>query len=165
MTSRHRQSDTGRAIPAHCLNVTQRRVGVQETDMMGVVHHANYVTYLEAGRLAYMRQRELPYKEVVRRGYHLPVIELNLRYRRPACFDDLLSIKTRLGALTRVTVRFDYEVWRPASEPERSPELLVEGQVLLACIDDQHHPRALPRDMVATLFLPERMGADDAGHS
>jgi acyl-CoA thioesterase FadM len=67
--------------------------------------------------------------------------------------------------LTRVTVRFDYEIWRPAPEPEHAPELLVEGHVLLACIDDQHHPRALPQDMVATLLLPERVGADEAGHS
>jgi acyl-CoA thioester hydrolase len=165
MTSRHRQSNTAAAIPAHCLTVTTRRVGVQETDMMGVVHHANYVTYLEVGRLAYMRQRALPYKEVVRRGFHLPVIELNLRYRRPARFDDLLSIQTRLGALTRVTVRFDYEIWRPAAEPEHAADLLVEGQVLLACIDDKHHPRALPQDMVATLFAAEREAADESGHS
>jgi acyl-CoA thioester hydrolase len=165
MTSRRRQSVAAPALPDHCRTFTPCRVCVKDTDMMGVVHHANYATYLELGRLAYMRQRELPYKEVVRRGYHLPVIELNLRYRRPARFDDLLSIETRLGALTRATVRFDYKIWRPAPEPAHAPELLAEGHVLLACIDDQHHPRALPQDMVATLFSTERVAADDAGHS
>jgi acyl-CoA thioesterase FadM len=67
--------------------------------------------------------------------------------------------------LTRVTVRFDYKIWRPAPEPEHAPELLVEGHVLLACIDDKHHPRPLPQDMVATLFSKERVLAEDAGHS
>ena len=85
--------------------------------MMGVVHHGNYVALFERGRLEYLRRRGLPYKKMVERGYHMPVVELNLRYRKPAHFDDLLCVETRLGALSRVTVRFNYVVSRPKLDP------------------------------------------------
>jgi acyl-CoA thioester hydrolase len=157
-----REQSRGRIIPEHCATQTVQRVCVAETDMMGVVHHANYVAYFEKGRLEYLRRRGLPYKEMVERGYHMPVVELNLRYRKPAHFDDLLSVETRLGALSRVTARFNYTVRRPKLEsPLEPPELLLEGYVLLACVDEKNRPRPLPEDVVRTLFLPEISQTDD----
>ncbi len=133
--------------------------------MMGIVHHANYVVYFERGRLEYMRRRGLSYKGMVERGYHMPVVELNIRYRKPATFDDVLHVETRLGALSRVTVRFDYSIRRPradlegaASEPQ---DLLLDGHVMLACVDSGHRPRRLPEDIVSMLFLPEIAQSDD----
>lgn len=155
MTMMRDRIRAGTDIPNHCATQTLQRVCVAETDMMGIVHHANYVEYFERGRLEYLRRRGLPYKEMVDRGYHMPVVELNLRYRKPAHFDDLLSVETRLGALTRVTVRFNYTVSRPKPDPRAAPELLLEGHILLACVDEKNRPRALPDDVVQTLFLPE----------
>jgi acyl-CoA thioester hydrolase len=160
MTSWQERTGAQREIPHHCHTETLHRVCVAETDMMGIVHHGSYVAYFEKGRLEYLRRRGLPYKEMVERGYHMPVVELNLRYRKPAHFDDLLRVETRLGALSRVTVRFNYVVSRPklngarldASEPA---ELLLEGHILLACVDEGNRPRPLPEDVVRTLFLPE----------
>jgi acyl-CoA thioester hydrolase len=146
------------AIPDHCLTETLQRIGVAETDMMGIVHHANYVVYLEMGRLEYMRRRGFSYKALVERGYHMPVIELDIRYRKPAYFDDLLKVTTKLGALTRVTARFDYSVICVQAQPEGqepSPELLLEARVLLACVDEKKRPRQLPDDIVQALCLPE----------
>jgi acyl-CoA thioester hydrolase len=145
-------------IPEHCVTETLHRIGVAETDMMGIVHHANYVVYLERGRLEYMRQRGFSYKALVERGYHMPVVELDVRYRRPAFFDDLLRLQTKLGALTRVTARFDYTVTRatPELEPDApSAGLLLEAHVLLACVDAKQRPRRLPEDIVNALLLPE----------
>jgi acyl-CoA thioester hydrolase len=145
-------------IPDHCLTETLQRIGVAETDMMGIVHHANYVVYLEMGRLEYMRRRGFSYKALVERGYHMPVIELEMRYRKPAYFDDLLRVTTKLGALTRVTARFDYSVTcaRAQPEPEQpASELLLEARVLLACVDAKKRPRQLPDDIVQALCLPE----------
>jgi len=141
-------------IPDHCFTQIQQRVGVADTDLMGIVHHSNYVRYFENGRLEYMRRRGLPYKLMVDRGMHMPVVELGIRYRRPASFDDLLCITTRIGALSRVTVRFDYDVSRiePAADPR---DKLLEGHVLLACVDGRNRPRALPDDFVEGLFAPE----------
>lgn len=152
-------------IPEHCCTETLHRVCVGETDMMGVVHHANYVAYFEKGRLEYLRRRGLPYKAMVERGYHMPVIELNMRYRKPAHFDDVLSVETRLSALSRVTARFDYTVRRPhvgaPLEMAEPAPLLVEGYVVLACVDTKSRPRALPADIVRMLFLPEASRSDD----
>jgi acyl-CoA thioester hydrolase len=161
MRLRERLSAPGAGIPPHCSTQTLQRVGVGETDMMGVVHHANYVSYCERGRLEYLRRRGLPYKAFVERGLHMPVVELHLRYRRSAQFDDLLSIETRLGALTRVTARFDYSIRRAQSDGEQPSELLVEGEVLLACVGDKQRPRALPEDVVRALLLPEIVNPED----
>jgi acyl-CoA thioester hydrolase len=161
MTTSRARSGRERNIPEHCSTQTVQRVCVAETDMMGIVHHANYVAYFERGRLEYLRRRGLPYKEMVERGYHMPVVELNLRYKKPAYFDDLLSVETRLGALTRVTVRFNYTVSRPALDPLGSGDLLLEGHILLACVDERNRPRPLPEDVVSTLFLPEISQSDD----
>jgi acyl-CoA thioester hydrolase len=162
VTSWRGRSGEQRTIPDHCATLTLHRVCVGETDMMGIVHHANYVAYFERGRLEYMRHRGLPYKEMVDRGYQMPVVELNLRYRRPAQFDDVLQVETRLGALSRVTVRFNYTISRPKpASPGEPPDLLLEGHVLLACIDEKNRPRPLPQDVVRTLFLPEIEQADE----
>lgn len=141
-------------IPEHCFTETAQRVGVADTDLMGIVHHSNYVRYFEDGRLEYMRRRGAPYKQLVERGLHMPVVELQLRYKKPAHFDDLLCVTTRLGALTRVTLRFDYGVRRvePAAEP---PEQLIEGHILLACVDARQRPRGIPDDFVQILLRPE----------
>jgi acyl-CoA thioester hydrolase len=151
-------------IPAHCRTETLQRVGVAETDMMGIVHHANYAVYFERGRLEYMCRRGLSYKEVVERGYHMPVVELSIRYRKPARFDDVLCLETRLGALSRVTVRFDYSIRRPHADHEvaatEPPALLLDGHVLLACVDAGHRPRRLPEDIVSMLFLSEVSESD-----
>jgi len=161
MTSWYERTGAQRIIPDHCKSETMQRVCVAETDMMGIVHHANYVTYFERGRLEYLRRRGTPYKELVGRGYHMPVVELNIRYRKPALFDDLLSVETRLGALTRVTVRFDYTVRRPKPDASEPAELMLEGHILLACVDEKHRPRPLPEDIVRTLFLPELSDSDE----
>lgn len=148
-------SSAPRIIPEHCSTHTEHRVSVADTDMMGIVHHANYVDLFERGRLEYLRRRGLPYKDMVDRGLHMPVVELNVRYRKPARFDDLLRVETRLGALSRVTVRFNYAISRPQLSPSGPAELLLEGHILLACVDEKNRPRPLPEDIVRILFLPE----------
>jgi acyl-CoA thioester hydrolase len=162
MTPPRTRAGLGASIPEHCFTETAQRVGVADTDLMGIVHHANYVTYFERGRLEYMRRRGLPYKRVIEQGLHLPVVELGIRYRKPAHFDDLLCVTTRLAALTRVTVRFDYSVTRaePAAEP---PERLLDGHVLLACIDARHRPRGLPDDLALALLSLEAPPAPASG--
>jgi acyl-CoA thioester hydrolase len=134
MTStRHR----GEALPAHCVTLTPMRVRFFETDLMGIVHHAAYLTYVEAGRVEYLRARGADYREFARSGHHMPVVEANLTYKRPAYFDDELVVETRLSALTRVTTRFDYRILRGA-------DLLVTASTLLACVDAAHKPRRIP---------------------
>lgn len=124
------------------------RVRFFETDLMGIVHHATYLTYVEAGRVEYLRRRGADYRALMERGFHMPVVEAVLRYKRTARFDDELVVEARLGALTRVTVRFDYRVLRQS-------DLIVEGHTLLACVDGAHKPRRIPADVVDLLRAPE----------
>jgi acyl-CoA thioester hydrolase len=140
-------------FPSHCLTRFDMRVRFFETDLMGIVHHANYLTFVEAGRVEYLRRRGTDYRALTERGFHMPVIEAHLDYRRPARFDDTLAIETRLGALTRVTVRFDYRVLR-------DEELLATGHTVLACVDSAHRPRRIPEDVVAMLLTDERARPD-----
>jgi acyl-CoA thioester hydrolase len=78
----------------------------------------------------------------------MPVVEAHLEYKRSSRFDDELVVETRLGATSRVTVRFDYRVLRGA-------ELLVLGHTLLACVDDSHKPRRIPEDIARMLMAAE----------
>lgn len=153
--SPQRPRPTEANIPHHCCTRLLHRVSVIETDMMGIVHHAHYVAMFERGRLEYLRRRGLPYKALVERGFHMPVVELNVRYRKPARFEDELRVETRLGAVSRVTVRFDYAVQRVQAESAQV-ELLLEASVLLACVDERTRPRPLPEDVLAGLLLPEQ---------
>ena len=141
-----------------------QRVRFGETDLMGIVHHGSYVGYLEAGRVEYLRRRGFPYQQMIDRGYHMPVVEMNLRYKKPARFDEVLVIETRLGALTRVTVRFDYRLHvSDGSGSATSTSLLCTGHTLLACVDPQNRPRPLPQDIVDLLFL-QGSSEDTLGH-
>jgi acyl-CoA thioester hydrolase len=140
------------SFPDHCVTRTPMRVRFFETDLMGIVHHAAYLTYVEAGRVEYLRARGADYRALVLRGFHMPVVEAHLEYKRASRFDDELVVETRLGALTRVTVRFDYRVLRGG-------ELLAAGHTLLACVDEAHRPRRIPPDVVALLRGPEVPGA------
>ncbi len=139
-------------FPAHCVTRTALQVRFCETDLMGVVHHGSYLPYFELGRIDYLKRRGLSYSECVARGVHLPVVESWVRHRKPAYFDDALTIETRLTQLSRVQVGFGYRIVREAVENQ---ELIAEGNSLLACVGDNHALRRLPPETVEILLRPE----------
>src|SRR4051812_17654370 len=93
-------------VPAHLTSRYALAVRFCETDLMGIVHHANYLTYFEAGRVDWLHKRGISYDIWVKRGIHLPVVEAKLRYRKAARFDEELVVSSTCVELTRVTVRF-----------------------------------------------------------
>ncbi len=121
-----------------------------DTDLMGIVHHAKYVEYFEAGRVEYMHRRGVEYLEWTKRGIHLPVVDLSVRYRKSVRFDERIVIETTLTDLTRVTVTFKYRVLRDVTR-----ELLAEGSSMLACVGDDLVPKRIPDDVAALLCGPE----------
>lgn len=143
-------------FPEHCFSRLSLRARFAETDLMGVVHHAAYLTYFEAARVEYLRRRGTDYRELVDKGYHMPVVEAHLEYKHTARFDDELIVTVRLSALTRVTVRFDYEVSRGGSDSE---VLVARGHTVLACVDESHRPRRIPRETADLLEGEERLGS------
>jgi acyl-CoA thioester hydrolase len=134
--------------PATARTTSQLRVRFCDTDLMGIVHHANYFAYFEAGRVEWLRARGVEYTSWAARGMHLPVIEASIRYRQPARFDDLLDVDTALSEVRAASLRFDYRLTRGGA-------LIAEGQTRLACIDDQGQVRRFTEEMLAALASPE----------
>lgn len=127
------------------------RVRFCETDLMAIVHHASYLGWFEAGRVEWLRRRGVRYADWASRGLHLPVVEVQLRYRQPARFDDLVEVETILGELRAASLRFDYRITR---DDEGTRTLLAEGSTRLACIDD-NGVRRFTDDMLAVLRAGE----------
>lgn len=125
------------AAPAHLVSRLEIRVRFCETDLMGIVHHANYLAWFEAGRVDWLRKRGVLYDEWVKADVHLPVVESHLRYRKPARFDEIVTVETTRADLSRVTVRFAYRV-------VRGTELLCEGDTLLACVGQALGAKRIP---------------------
>jgi acyl-CoA thioester hydrolase len=135
--------------PEHALSRSELRVRFCETDLMGIVHHAQYLTYFEAGRVEWLRRRGITYVSWTAQDIHLPVVDATLKYRAPARFDDVLTVETRLSDLRWASVRFAYVIRRGA-------DVLVEGETRLACVSGAHELRRIPPDVLAVLAGPER---------
>jgi acyl-CoA thioester hydrolase len=116
------------------------RVIYGDTDQMGVVYYANYLRYFEAARGTLVRASGVSYAEVERSGYLLPVIEVQVRYLRPARYDDLLAVTTTVEKVRGASVRFVYTI-------ARDGELLVEGATEHACLGAGGRPARIPEVM------------------
>ena len=113
------------------------RVRYAETDRMGLVHHANYLVYFEQGRTELLRSQGLAYKDLEDQGYLLVLTRVQVRYRRPALYDDLLTLRTIVQRTSLVKIEHRYELMRGG-------ELLAEGETTLGCIDREGRPQMLP---------------------
>ncbi len=131
-------------------SVVRVRVRFCETDLMGIVHHGSYVAYMEVARVEWLRRRGVSYSSWAERGLHLAVVELSLKYRAPARFDDELDVEVRLGESRTASVRFDYRLTRVADQV-----LCAEGATRLACIDDSQTLRRIGGEISEVLSRPE----------
>jgi acyl-CoA thioester hydrolase len=127
------------------------RVRFCETDLMGIVHHANYLAYFEEGRVDWLRKRGITYAVWAQKGVHLPVVEAHTRYRAPLAFDDVVRIETRLTELRSHSLRFEYRALKDAL-------LLAEASTRLACVGADHKLYRIPEPLMAELVQGERAG-------
>jgi acyl-CoA thioester hydrolase len=126
------------------------RVRYAETDKMGVVYHSNYLIYWEVGRVEYMRERGVDYRRMeIEDDTFIVVVEVKCRYRRPAHYDDLLRIRTRVLSAKRRTVHFGYEVVHG-----ETGELLVTGETAHVICDGKGRPKSLPEKFHKYFDLP-----------
>lgn len=107
----------------------QVRVRYAETDQMGVVYHGNYAQYFEMGRVEWLRNLGVSYKWMEENGIMLPVVSLSMNYKKPARYDDLLTVKTIFKSQTSVKIEFDYEIYNEQGE------LLTIGNSVLVFVD------------------------------
>jgi acyl-CoA thioester hydrolase len=97
---------------SHHITETAVRVNYSETDQMGVVYHARYLVWFDVARCEHLRATGLTYRELEERGLRLAVSEVNVRYRRPARYDDLLRVRCWVRELVSRRVTFGYAVER-----------------------------------------------------
>ncbi|OCB78039.1 acyl-CoA thioesterase [Flavobacterium crassostreae] len=125
----------------------QVRVRYAETDQMGVVYHGNYAQYFEMGRVEWLRNIGISYKWMEENGVMLPVVSLNMNYKKPARYDDILTIKTIFKSQRSVKIEFDYEIYN------QQMELLTIASSVLVFVDKKTgRPTAAPEYVVAKLL-------------
>lgn len=119
---------------------TKIRVRYGETDQMGYAYYGVYAQYYEVGRVEAMRLLGFSYKEVEARGILLPVVDFQVQYKKPAFYDDELTIVTSLKQRpSGLRLPFEYECYNSAGE------LINTGKVTLVCVDKiTARPCALP---------------------
>ncbi|HJZ94523.1 MAG TPA: thioesterase family protein [Gemmataceae bacterium] len=116
---------------------TTIRVRYAETDRMGLLHHANYLVYFEQARTELLRAMGLTYRDMEDRGFFLVITNVEVKFRSPARYDDLLTIKTAVSRSTQVRIDHTYEV-------RCEGRLVAEGKTTLACVDRDGRIQALP---------------------
>ena len=108
---------------------TDIRVRYGETDQMGYLYYGNYAQYYEVGRVELLRSLGLSYKEIEAMGFALPVVNMNIKYKKPAFYDDELTIRTTIKELPSAKITFHYETLNEKGE------LLNVGEVILVFIN------------------------------
>jgi acyl-CoA thioester hydrolase len=115
---------------------TTIRVRYSETDAMGFLHHANYLSYFEVGRTDLFRAQGGDYRALEASGLFFVVVKVECKYYLPARYDDLLSLRTTLKRISPAKLEHTYEVFRDGT-------LLAKGETVLACVDREGRVRRI----------------------
>ncbi len=108
---------------------TKLRVRYGETDQMGIVYYGNYADYLEQGRAEWLRSLGFSYKAMEENNIHLPVINMNINYKKPALYDDVITITTTLTKMPNFKIHFYYEIHN------QNDQLLITATTTLAFVN------------------------------
>jgi acyl-CoA thioester hydrolase len=115
----------------------QVRVRYAETDRMGLLHHANYLVYFEQARTELLRASGRSYRDLEDQGYFLVIAKAEVKFRSPAHYDDVLTIRATVTRTSPVRLEHKYEVFRDGTP-------LAEGTTTLACVDRAGKLQAMP---------------------
>ena len=122
------------------------RVEYHHTDQMGIVHHSNYIKFFEAARTEWLRAVGLTYAEMERRGVMMPIVDVQIKYRQPSYYDEMLSIRTYVDELPMARMTFRYEI---RGEDGRD---VASGSTTLGFIDSQtRRPQRAPEWLMEVL--------------
>lgn len=127
---------------------TNIRVRYGETDKMGVVYHGNYALYFEIGRTEALRDIGITYRSLEENGVMMPVVNLNINYKRPAKYDNLLTVKTYFKSMPTVKAVIEYELYN------EDAELLSTGETTLVFVDMNTNKVTRCPEMLAAKFAP-----------
>lgn len=132
---------------------TSTRVRYAETDQMGVVYHSNFLVWFEVGRVEMLRELGVKYKDMEQQDdCHIVVVETHCQHKKPAHYDDVLRIRTRLAEARSRTLRFSYDIFNDATG-----ELLATGSTAHIVCDSQSRPKSLPEKYRKLFAIPGAM--------
>ena len=124
----------------------QIRVRYGETDQMGIVYHGNYALYLEMGRIEWLRKLGVSYKSMEENGVMLPVVSLNINYKKSARYDDVINVKTQLKKTPTARIEFEYEI------TNENGKILTTAETTLVFIDmESNRPIRAPKYILEAL--------------
>jgi len=128
-------------------NETKIRVRYGETDQMGYVYYGNYAEFFEVGRVELLRSLGVSYKSLEESGIMLPVLHLEINYLKPAKYDDLLTLETKLVGNPMVKIKFEFKAFN------EKKELLTTGETTLVFIDmKKNKPTKAPKYLLDKLY-------------
>ena len=128
---------------------TQIRVRYAETDQMGVVYYGNYAQYFEVGRVETIRSLGMSYKALEDMGVMLPVVEMNIKYLRPAQYDDVLNIQSTINELPeKHIIQFHQDIYNEAGK------MITSGVVRLYFLDKESRKSVdIPKELYEKLAV------------
>lgn len=116
------------------------RVRYGETDKMGYAYYGNYATYLEVARVELIRKLGISYRKIEDEGLMLPVIDFKIQYKKPAFYDDELTIKTWIKKKPKSSIRFEYEI------VNENGDLLTTAETTLVFVDSKNMRPTFPHE-------------------
>jgi acyl-CoA thioester hydrolase len=136
---------------------TRLRVRYAETDKMGVVYHSNFVIWFEVGRVELLRQLGFEYSSMEKDdNCHIPVVDLRVRYKAPALYDDEIVIRTSIRNVRSSLIHFGYEVLRAGGDQA----LLATGETTHIIVDKDFQRCPLPGKYLQAFGASKKSGAD-----
>lgn len=127
-------------------NRTNLRVRYAETDQMGYVYYGNYAAYYEVGRVELMRQLGTSYRQIEESGFMLPVRDFSVRYFKPALYDDLITIETRIEEMPTARIKFCYDIFN------ENGDLLTSAETTLVFVSKEtSRPVTAPKSLLNAL--------------
>lgn len=130
------------------ISETKIRVRYAETDKMGFVYYGNYATYYEVGRTEALRQLGSSYDALEKSGVGMPIYSLAINYKRPAYYDDLLTVKTTISEMPMSRINFHYEIYN------QKGDLVNYGETVLVFINLNSGKSCRPPEWFLQFFKP-----------
>jgi acyl-CoA thioester hydrolase len=118
----------------------EKRVYYHDTDSGGVVYYATYLKFLEESRTEYLRSLGIDVGEYIKKGILFPVVHLEIDYKCPARYGDIIKIFTRVEKCGNASLNFVEEI-------KKDDKLLLKAVTVLACVDTNMKPRRIPDEM------------------
>ena len=134
----HQPVETTPVTTKHSIEI---RVRYSETDAMGYAHHSNYLNYFEMGRTELFRQQGGSYRRMEELKLYFVVAKINVQFRKPARYDDVLTLHTEISRATPARLEHSYRLMR-------GDELLTEADSLIACVDAKGELQRIPDDLI-----------------